>query len=131
MTDENKSYRVTDRRHFTPDGESVATESPDDPPAEASSASTVGAEARPVHPEPAPADFITFIVSLASQAGALLGGTEGRPPDLDGAKWMISILEMLRDKTEGRRTAEETEALDTILYELRMAFVARSRAGGA
>jgi hypothetical protein len=44
---------------------------------------------------------------------------------------VIGLLEVLRDKTEGRRTPEEDGLLDSILYELRMAYVARTRAGGA
>jgi hypothetical protein len=79
------------------------------------------------------ATFTAFVMSLGAQASMLLGGVEGAQADLDGARWLISILEMLREKTEGRRTAEETEALDAILYELRMGYVhaQRSRAGGA
>jgi hypothetical protein len=127
MTDENKSYRVTDRRHFNRDGESVATEAGD---AE-HEAPAVDVDALPLSggAEP-PADLIALVVSLGTQAGMLLGGAEGVPPDLKGARWLISILEMLKDKTEGRRTAEETEALETLLYELRMAYVQRTRTGG-
>jgi len=126
MTDDKKSYRVTDRRQFTLEGEPVA-----DAEREAEAA-----EPEPSRPdravgEPPPADFIGFILSLGAQASVLLGGTEGNEPDLKGAKWLISILEMLREKTEGRRTPEETEALDTILYELRLGYVKRAGAGGA
>ena len=39
---------------------------------------------------------------------------------------MIGILEMLKDKTEGRRSAREEQVLDGLLYELRMAYVARA-----
>jgi hypothetical protein len=128
MTDENKSYRVTDRRHFTRDGESVATEAGDAEPQpltvdDASDPSSGGGG------EP-PADLIALVVSLGTQASVLLGGAEGVAPDLKGARWLISILEMLKDKTEGRRTRAETEALETLLYELRMAYVQRTRTGG-
>jgi hypothetical protein len=44
---------------------------------------------------------------------------------------MIAILEMLRDKTEGRRTPDEDAVLDGLLYELRMGYVAVARAVGA
>ncbi len=40
------------------------------------------------------------------------------------ARHTIDTLDMLREKTEGNRTPEETRELDTILHELRMAFVA-------
>ena len=46
------------------------------------------------------------------------------------ARSLIGILEMLRDKTEGRRTPREEEVLEGLLYELRMAYVARAREAG-
>jgi len=130
MTDEKKAFKVTDRRHSS----AVEHEEAEAPAAE------TGVDAAPLEPpaeRPAaavpPTTFTAFIMSLGAQASMLLGGVEGAQPDLDGAKWLISILEMLREKTEGQRTTEETETLDAILYELRMGFVhvQRSRAGGA
>jgi hypothetical protein len=129
MTDEKKNYRVTDRRHFSPDAESVATDLRSE---------EADAAAMP-SPEPSadiggpdlPADFIALIITLGTQAGLLLGGAEGTKPDLKGARWLISILEMLQGKTEGRLTPEESEALERLLYELRLAYVARTRTGGA
>jgi hypothetical protein len=50
---------------------------------------------------------------------------------LAGARSMISILEMLELKTEGNRTEEETQVLQGLLYELRMAYVEKSRGGGS
>ena len=110
-------------------------------------ASELGAPASPVASPPdqgsaspdgyqaGPADFSQFLLSLGVQASALLTG-EGLPDDadpqavLDGARSLISILEMLRDKTEGRRTAQEEKVLEGLLFELRMAYVEKSRAGG-
>ncbi len=86
--------------------------------------------------QPGPADFSQFLLSLGVQASALLTG-EGLPDDadpqavLDGARSLISILEMLRDKTEGRRTAEEEKVLEGLLFELRMAYVEKTPAGGS
>ena len=130
MTDEKKSYRVTDRRHFTPEGDAVATDSAAVEPETDDTAAVSDVHASAAGPEEPPADFLGLIVSLGTQASALLGGVEGIEPDLRGARWLISILEMLQGKTEGRRTAEETEALQTLLYELRMAYVKRTRTGG-
>jgi hypothetical protein len=83
-----------------------------------------------------PVDFSQFIFSLGAQAGMLLAGQglpEGADPKeaLDGARSIISIVEMLRDKTDGRRTPREDEVIEGLLYELRMAYVERSRAGGS
>jgi hypothetical protein len=132
MTDENKSYKVTDRRHSTSESEATVAEEP--PASEVDSPVGATVPESPVSEGGAmpPADFTTFILSLGQQAATLLsGGAPGGAPDLKGARWLISILEMLRDKTEGRRTPQETEALESILYELRMVFLERSRAGGA
>ena len=80
-------------------------------------------------------DFAGLLLSLGAQASLLLGlGDEEEPgaaPDLEGAQAIISLLEVLRDKTEGRRTPEEDRILEGILYELRMAYVSGTRAGGA
>ncbi|PYQ12878.1 MAG: hypothetical protein DMF80_17030 [Acidobacteria bacterium] len=46
---------------------------------------------------------------------------------MDGARSIVGLLEILKEKTEGRRTSDEDRVLDGLLYELRMAFVARSR----
>jgi hypothetical protein len=83
-----------------------------------------------------PADFGQFLLSLGAQAGMLLSG-QGLPGDADagqalaGARSIISILEMLKGKTEGRRTSQEDEIIEGLLYELRMAYVEKSRAGGS
>jgi hypothetical protein len=128
MTDEKKSYRVTDRRHSSrePDAADATTvaESEAAPPPRPE----VG-RAEPPSGTGQPVSFTAFIMSLGAQASLLLGGVEGAEPDPKGAQWLISILEMLRDKTEGRRTAEETDALETILYQLRMAYVELTKSG--
>ena len=81
-------------------------------------------------------DLAQFLLSLGAQAGMLLSGQalpEGADPSeaLGGARSIISILEMLESKTEGNRTAEETRVLEGLLYELRMAYVERSRGGAS
>ena len=81
-----------------------------------------------------PLDFGRFLLSLGAQAGMLLAGpVEGLAPKeaLEEARSMIGVLDMLKDKTEGRRTPAEDEILDGLLYELRMAYVTRAREGGA
>jgi hypothetical protein len=133
MSQTEKSFTVSDRRHFTPDGrprddadEGPARQGPADP-------ATPGVSA-PRSPG-APADFSQFLATLAAQAGMLLSG-EGLPEGadrgeaLEGARSVIAILDMLKEKTEGRRTSAEEALLDEILFQLRMAYVERARAGG-
>jgi hypothetical protein len=39
------------------------------------------------------------------------------------ARYTIDMLQLLQEKTEGNRTAEESKELEQILHELRMAYV--------
>lgn len=149
MTEEKKPFTVSDRRHFTAEGEArqqVADEPaapvppaappPPEPKKQATpSLPTADDEAFAHAPgeEPPPMDFIGLLVSLATQAGYLMSPEpgSGAAPDLAGARAVINLLEILKDKTEGRRTPDEDRVLDGLLYELRMAFVARTRADKA
>jgi hypothetical protein len=151
MSDENKGFKVKDRRLFTSEGERREAEADADTPAppasvEPAAAAAVAppAGAGPAEPPPAPAPapapapsrgaeapvgdqvgFASFLMSLAAQAGALL--ESGGADELDGARQIISILEMLADKTAGRRTPDEERVLENLLYELRLAYVERVR----
>jgi len=53
--------------------------------------------------------------------------TGERRQDLDQARFTIDLVAMIREKTEGNRTPEESAVLDEILTNLRMAFVRASR----
>jgi hypothetical protein len=177
MSEEKKPFTVTDRRHFTREGEvragEAAVEEPRPAPAApaapaaaapAPAAAAAPAPARPAPPPRAPApaapaadasyeapsisrpddigggpgetlDFVGLLLSLGTQASMMLGmsappGQRPAAPDLQGARSIIGLLEVLRDKTEGRRTAEEEEVLQGLLYELRMQYVALARKGG-
>src|SRR5262245_14315105 len=78
-------------------------------------------------------DFGSFVVSLATSALMHLGEVhdEGGTPqvDLPLAKQTIDIISMLRDKTRGNLTDEESQFIDSALYDLRLKFLeARKRA---
>ena len=82
------------------------------------------------------ADFAMFCYTLGTQAMVALGMapnpvTEKTEQDLASAKYSIDLLEMLREKTEGNRTDEETKVLMNLLFELRMRYVERSQGGVA
>lgn len=133
MSETEKSFTVSDRRHFTPEGR------PRDPEGGAAEQTAAGAQA-PAENEAsraprkaAPARLADLLLSLAAQASLLLSGegpAEGASPveALEAAGSVISVLEMLKDKTEGRRSADEDALLDDLLYQLRMAWVEKSRA---
>ena len=74
-------------------------------------------------------DFSTFILSLATSALFHMGMTEGPEgkrgeANLPLARQTIDTLEVLQEKTQGNLSDEESKLLETVLYELRMAFVA-------
>lgn len=53
----------------------------------------------------------------------------GKPqPSIRRARHAIDTLEILYEKTEGRRTPQETEALDSMLHELRLAYLSAGSA---
>lgn len=134
MSEEKKGFTVKDRRLFTSQGELRSTDAAEQAVVEPIVAPPVAAPvAPPAVPEaiagprvssPGEVDFASFLMSLAAQAGSLL---DGDAADLQGAREMISILEMLGDKTQGRRSADETRVLQGLLFELRTAYVERAR----
>ncbi|HEY8151773.1 MAG TPA: DUF1844 domain-containing protein [Vicinamibacteria bacterium] len=145
MNEDKKPFSVSDRRHFTPEGE-VRKADADEPPtvprpaAEASTAAAASPEAPAAatgaHHEDErahrfPTDLLGLLISLGAQASMLLmGGPEGEAPDLEGARSLIELLGVLKEKTEGRRTPQEDQLIDGLLYELRMAYVQATKAAG-
>lgn len=83
-------------------------------------------------PEPArPGDasmFSDLVVQLATQAAMYLGLVSDPlgpkfPTDLRAARQMIDIIAMLRDKTAGNLTPDESVLLERVLTDLRMQYV--------
>jgi hypothetical protein len=73
-------------------------------------------------------DFVTFVLSLSTNAADTLGllhrpGETPHPPDLALARHTIDILGMLQEKTRGNLSGEEERILDNVLFDLRMAYV--------
>jgi hypothetical protein len=64
-----------------------------------------------------------FYVSALVQMGA--GAPEGQQPHVDimGARTTIDLLGVLAEKTKGNLTASEENTLQTVLFEVRMAFL--------
>ncbi len=64
-----------------------------------------------------------FYVSAMIQMGA--GTQEGQRPRVDivGARTTIDLLGVLSEKTRGNLTDAETRTLDSVLFEVRMAFL--------
>ena len=78
------------------------------------------------------ASFMLFISGLATQSYMLLGLVENpltkkKEKDLNQAKYLIDILNILEEKTRGNLTKDEQDYFQSILYNLRMAYVECSK----
>lgn len=78
-------------------------------------------------------DFSTFVLSLAAAAlhplGIGSGAEAAEPSEVDPivARQTIETLEMLREKTRGNLSEEERRLIDSLLYDLRLRVIERSR----
>jgi Domain of unknown function (DUF1844) len=75
--------------------------------------------------------FVQFVMIQAQNILFLLGrlpSPEGDrlPPNLEAAKMLIDQMEMIREKTRGNLSSQETQILDNALSNVRLAFVETS-----
>jgi Domain of unknown function (DUF1844) len=157
MNEEQPNFKVTDRRLFNADGsprdvppeeksepmpalkeepvtataaagaaraESQTASPPDDvaPEAEEELSEEDLAAARD------PASFISFLMSIASNAASALGMmehpvTHQREVDVELGKHWIDVLGMLQKKTTGNLSSQEKRMLEGLLADLRMQYV--------
>ena len=136
--DKRSSFKVSDRRLFTPEGEVRAgmEEKAESDPTDAR---------RPPIPEAVPElkaepepqgdaesmTFASFLLSLATTGMVHLGEipepTTGQPMEnLQAAGQMIDLLSLLQEKTSGNLSGEEAQLLEGLLYELRMKFLSKA-----
>jgi len=74
-------------------------------------------------------------MTLATEAVVALGdvpdpATGERRRDVAAAAEAIDLLLLLRQKTEGNRTPEETNVLDELLYDLQLRYVRATKSAG-
>src|SRR5262245_24016719 len=139
------SIKVTDRRHFTLDGQrrTEVDDEPDVAPPTAAPASSGAARRQADEPrfehrsldEPEGVDFTMLINAMAQPALLYLGEiphpATGQPTlDLEGARIQIDMLDLLRVKCRGNLTPQEDNLLESVLHQLRMRYVARSGKSG-
>jgi hypothetical protein len=133
MADEAEGFTVRDRRRRPSDTDDVPAVPPPlvaperDAEPERPAASEAASSPAP-EPSALPFDLRVLIMMFADSA--LLGLGEAADPatgqrhvDLAQAEEAIDVLILLREKTEGNRTPEESAALDDVLYDLEMRFV--------
>jgi hypothetical protein len=131
---EEESFKVTDRRGRAKPVEGGEPQSPDfgqvrpsDPPP--SGTGLAGERQKAPRPSaPGPPDLQALFVMFASSALVHLGEASDpvsgeRHLDLDQARQAIDLLLLLRDKTNGNRTEQESHLLEEVLYDLQLRFV--------
>ena len=157
MQEDQPTYKVTDRRLFNADGtprDLPPEEKPE--PKVAAETAAAPAPARESQPEPQPevpptasetapeseeefseedladardpASFVSFLMSIASNAASALGMmehpvTHQREVDVELGKHWIDVLGMLEKKTKGNLTPQEKRMLEGLLADLRMQYV--------
>jgi hypothetical protein len=139
MSENPKTIKVVDRRLFTAEGEVrddvqaelAAPEAPAaEPPTPAAAETPAPAEAA----TPTSPAFLALLDMLAQTGLLYLEGvpdaTGRRQPNVAGARQIVDALLALRDKTRGKLSFEETDALEGILGELQIVFT-RLAAGPA
>lgn len=82
--------------------------------------------------EEAEASFGLFVSGLLMEAMISLGEMENpltkkKETNLKHAKFIIDTLGLLKDKTRNNLSPEESEYLESILYETRMRFLNKSK----
>jgi hypothetical protein len=115
---DEESFKVTDRRHR---GEYSAGSPPEAGTPGGHSAETAGSNA-------GRSDLGGLFMMFASSALVSLGlapdpQTNESRRDLAQAQAAIDVLLMLREKTNGNRTEQESRLLESVLYDLQMRFV--------
>jgi len=123
------TFKVTDRRR----------RGDDEPPRTASPRTEPAAPSRTPPPAPPSGDPARNLVGLFMMLGSsvlmALGETDPTTGqrgqrDLPMAAEVIDLLGLLREKTEGRRSAEETQVLDELLYDLQLRYVSVTKRPG-
>lgn len=81
-----------------------------------------------------PVSFSSFVVSLATSAMIHMGEGPAQaeaPVNLELARQTIDVLGLLQEKTKGNLDDEEARLLETLLYETRMRYLEKRKAGSA
>jgi len=83
----------------------------------------------PIGAEPADRSLVGLFMMLGAFTVTALGegppepGVPPGPPDLEQAAELIDVLALLREKTEGHRSAEEDQVLGSLIYDLQIRYV--------
>jgi hypothetical protein len=136
--EKSRGFKVDDRRRFSAEGEpkpehEAAEAPPPHPqPAQEPPPRQREPQAAAQAPPPPEINFVTFVVSLSTQAlmhlGEIPDPISNQPErDLPAAQHVIDILGMLQEKTRGNLDHDEEGLLRSILFDLRMKYVETAR----
>jgi hypothetical protein len=149
----DSTFRVIDRRLFTEEGElrpeaqeqvqreKEAPQAPAKPavpaPGSAGKAAEPASPPAPERPAPTRSPYFDLLVrSLANQAAMLLTGMPDPASgqtfvDIEGAREVIDMLDVLREKTHGNLAPEEDRLLADMLGQLKYSYLEVSKAAAA
>src|SRR5262245_45968541 len=119
----DEGFRVTDRRRRdTTNTPSPPSDLPLSPSASTSSSSAPDSGTAPAR------SLVGLFMMLATEALIALGEapdpvTGQQQRGLAHASDVIDVLSLLRDKTEGHRSADETRTLDDLIYDRQLRYV--------
>src|SRR5260370_22712390 len=117
-----EGFRVTDRRRRDPIDESAPAR-----PGSQPSPASPGSSAEIPYDVPDARSLAGLFVMLGTEAVIALGEapdpvTGQRQRELPHAAGIIDLLTLLREKTEGNRSTEETQVLDDLIYDLQLRY---------
>ena len=77
-------------------------------------------------------DFSSLVSGFMTEAMAFMGilahpAMKGVKKDLKHAQYVINTLSMLKEKTAGNLTQQESDMLEEVLHQLRMGYVSASK----
>ena len=143
--DPEEGFKVTDRRRRDDEPSPV----PPPPTAEGPRRVVEPTVSAPQAPGPAPRpdrgspsapeaperSLVGLFMMLANEAVIAMGEepdpvTGQRHRELDHAAGVVDLLMLLREKTEGNRTPEETQVIDELLYALQLRYVNATKRSG-
>ena len=119
MSQSDEEFRVTDRRRR--DAIEPPPASSADPPRPNAAAATSRAPSEE-------RSLVGLFMMLATEAVIALGDapdptTGQQRRELPHASAIIDLLTLLREKTEGHRSGDETRTLDDLIYDLQLRYV--------
>jgi hypothetical protein len=124
----DEEIRVEDRRFFDQEGNPIAQEEAQEPTEQPEAERT---ERKQTSGIPPAIDFAAILFTYVHTALIYLGEVkdpEGKESEnLEGARQMIDILELMEQKTKGNLTKQEEQYLESALYDLRMRYMKKAK----